>query len=142
MALFSLWVLYILVVMLCIYHGSRVDWVLTRVGPIRLCLPALSMSYAHAKILLQNCYHKVALVVLLQNCKNADEAFLVADMCFQKGWQKTRWQWMLNRRVGWCLHTGWAKVLDGLSQQELYAVLAEVESKGRCGLVERVGRHL
>jgi hypothetical protein len=41
MALFSLWVLYILVVMLCIYHGSRVDWVLTRVGVIRLCLPAL-----------------------------------------------------------------------------------------------------
>jgi len=69
--------------------------------------------------------------VLLQNCKNADEAFLVADMCFQKGLQKTRWQWMLNRSVGWCLHTGWAKVLDGLSQQELEAVLFEVTSLQR-----------
>ena len=36
MALFSLWVLYILVVMLCRYHGSRVDWVLARLGAIRL----------------------------------------------------------------------------------------------------------
>jgi hypothetical protein len=89
------------------------------------------MSRAHAKILLQNCYHKVALDVLLQNCKNADEAFLVADMCFQKGLQKTRWQCMLNRSVGWCLHTGRAKVLDGLSQQELEAVLFEVTSLQR-----------
>ena len=98
---------------------------------LQLCCFLPAMSRAHAKILLQNCYHEVALDVLLQNCKNADEAFLVADMCFQKGWQKTRWQWMLNRRVGWCLATGWAKVLDGLSQKELYAVLAEVESKQR-----------
>ena len=98
---------------------------------LQLCCFLPDMFRAHAKILLQNCYHKVALVMLLQNCRNADEAVLAADMCFQKCWQKARWQWMLNRSVGWCLATGWAKVLDGLSQQELEAVMFEVTSLQR-----------
>ena len=129
MALFSLWVLYILVVMLCIYHGSRVDWVLTRVGPIRLCLPALSMSHAHAKILLQNCYHKVALVVLLQNCYKADHSVALAAMREQKCCNNYRKiLWLLNRSVA---GRAWAEVLDGLSPQELEAVLFEVTSRQR-----------
>ena len=100
MVLFNLWVLYILVVMLCIYHGSRVDWVLTRVGPIRLCLPALSMSHAHAKILLQNCYHKVALVALLQNCCDSNDSVALAAMRYEKCYNNYRKiLWLLNRSV-------------------------------------------
>jgi len=115
-------------VMLCIYHCSRMDWVLTRVGLIRLCLPGLSMSHAHAKILLQNCYHKVALDALLQNCFDADYSVALA-----------RWRYHLcynnHRKICHLLNTSawgraWAEVLDGMPQ-ELENLLSDITSRQR-----------
>jgi hypothetical protein len=128
MALFNLWVLHILVVMLCICHGSRVDGVLTRVGLIRLCLPGLSMSHAHAKILLQSCYHQVALNALLHNCWDANYSVYVA-----------RWRYHLcynnYRKIAYLLNTSawgraWAEVLDGMPQ-ELEDLLSDITSRQR-----------
>ncbi len=129
MALFNLWVLYILVVMLCICHGSRVDGVLTRVGLIRLCLPGLSMSHAHAKILLQNCYHKVALDALLQNCFAANYSVALAGMRYQKCYNNYRKICYLLNTSAW--GRAWAEVLDGIMPQELEDLLSDITSRRR-----------
>ena len=87
------------------------------------------MSRAHAKILLQNCYHKVALVMLLQTCYNANDSVALAAMREQLCCNNYRKMlWLLNNSVA---GRAWAEVLDGLSPQELEAVLFEVTSRQR-----------
>ncbi len=87
------------------------------------------MSRAHAKILLQNCYHKVALVVLLQTCYNANDSVALAAMREQLCCNNYRKMlWLLNNSVA---GRAWAEVLDGLMPQELEAVLFEVTSRQR-----------
>ena len=87
------------------------------------------MSRAHAKILLQNCYHKVALVVLLQNCYKADHSVALAAMREQKCCSNYRKiLWLLNRSVA---GRAWAELLDGLKPLELEAVLFEITSLQR-----------
>ena len=87
------------------------------------------MSHAHAKILLQNCYHKVALVALLQNCYDSNDSVALAAMRYEKCYNNYRKiLWLLNRSVA---GRAWAEVLDGLMPQELEAVLFEVTSRQR-----------
>ena len=110
--------------MLCSYHDSRVNCVLARVG---------AMSHAHAQILLQNCYHKVALNVLLQNCYNVDHAVAIAAMRWQKcrnNYLKIRY--LLSIYPGWTEWAAkWAEVLDGFCENEVEAVLFELRSRQR-----------
>ena len=110
--------------MLCSYHDSRVDWVLARVG---------AMSRAHAQILLQNCYHKVALNVLLQSCYDADHAVAIAAMRYGKcrnSYFKIRY--LLSIYPGWTEYAAnWAEVLDGVCENEIGAVLFELRSRQR-----------
>ena len=115
--------------MLCICHGSRVDGVLTRVGLIRLCLPGLSMSHAHAKILLQNCYHKVALDALLQNCFDANYSVALARWRYHICYNSHRKICHLLRTSAW--GRAWAEVLDGIMPQELLDLLSDITSRQR-----------
>ena len=118
-------------------HALQIPWLKSGLGADQSgCHQALSSSsvvssrsHAHAKILLQNCYHKVALVVLLQTCYNANDSVALAAMREQKCCNNYRKMlWLLNRSVA---GRAWAEVLDGLMPQELEAVLFEVTSLQR-----------
>ena len=118
--------------MSCICVGSSLLQALAAVSSgfvLQLCCFLPAMSRAHAKILLQNCYHKVALVVLLQTCYNANDSVALAAMRYEKCHNNYRKiLWLLNRSVA---GRAWAEVLDGLMPQELEAVLFEVTSRQR-----------
>jgi hypothetical protein len=87
------------------------------------------MSPAHAKILLQNCYHEIGLVALLQNCYDSNYSVALAAMRYEKCCNNYRKiLWLLNRSVAGRAR---AEVLDGLMPQELEAVLFEVTSRQR-----------
>jgi len=85
------------------------------------------MFQAHAKILLQNCYHKVALGMLLQTCHNANYSVALAAMRYRlchNNYRKVLW--LLNNSA-W--GRSWAQVCEGGSPEFLDAALAAVTSK-------------
>jgi hypothetical protein len=93
----------------------------------QLCCFLPAMFRAHAKILLQNCYHKVALGMLLQTCHNANYSVALAAMRYRlchNNYRKVLW--LLNNSA-W--GRSWAQVCEGGSPEFLDAVLAAVTSK-------------
>ena len=87
------------------------------------------MSQAHAKILLQNCYHKAALDMLLQTCQNANSSVALAAMREQLCCNNYRKMLGLLNNSEW--GRSWACVVDGGSPEFLDAVLAELTSRQR-----------
>ena len=137
--------------MSCICVGSSLLQALAAVSSgfvLQLCCFLPAVSQAHAKILLQNCYHKVALNVLLQNCYNADHAVDIAAMRWQKccnNYLKIRY--LLSIYPGWIEWAAkWAEVLDGFCEDEVAGVLFELRSQQsvmcfgdyRCDLSEEI----
>ncbi len=81
------------------------------------------------EILLQSCYHQVALNALLHNCWDVNYSVYGA-----------RWRYHIcynsHRKICYLLNTSawgraWAEVLDGLMPQELEDLLSDITSRQR-----------